>query len=104
MPGVTPRIEGVQLAPSLSVYSIALVGPSSWLTNVRPARVSVNRIGSSVRMPVSGPVTSAQVATPAGSKRTRKVCTPATNITAPVLELTPIDGSPESMPSGAGAG
>src|SRR5215213_1696152 len=101
----------VQLAPSLSVKTIALALPSSCETNVRlvrfgPASLSVKRIGSSVVIEVVGAVTSSHVAgagDAVSSHLMRNVCNAATNIAAPVSQFTPIVGSPAELPIAGGA-
>src|ERR1700754_1039394 len=100
----------VQFAPSSSVNDIKLALPSSCETNVRlvrlaPASLSVKRIGSSVSSEVFGALTSVHVAgagDAVSSHFTRSVCKAATNIAFPVVQLTPIVGSPAELPSSAG--
>src|SRR5207253_2220988 len=74
-------------------------------TNVRFVLWSVNRIGSRVTSDVSSGPTLVQVAAPVASLKpeTRSVSTPACIITLPLAQFAPIDGSPASRPSGAGA-
>src|SRR5262249_60555216 len=90
-----------------SVEDMRLVLPESWATKVRPSRESVARIGSRVRRLVRGKLTSCQKAVAGAcesSKLTRRVSSPARNITLPVNQLTPTDGSPAPVPTGSGAG
>src|SRR3954453_13742196 len=93
---------GVQLAPSLSVKAMSEHAPANCDTNVRPVEWSVNRIGSSVVVDVSGCPTFAQVGGDF-EKSTRSVSSPPWYMTWPLFQFAPIDGSPASRPSPAGA-
>src|SRR4051812_46843276 len=95
----------VQDAPSSSVNASRLQSAESCETNVRPVAWSVKRIGSRVVTEVSVEPTLVHVAVPALLLKpdTRRVSRPAWNMTLPDDQLAPIDGSPESRPSAAGA-
>src|SRR5258705_13069870 len=95
---------GVQVSPSLSVKDIKLVAPASCDEKVRPVRLSVNSIGSRLVTCV-GTLFSSQVARAgdeASSNPIRSVCVYETKNTFPVFQLTPIEGSPASVPIPAG--
>src|SRR4051812_48088312 len=92
-------------APSSSLKAMRLQSAESCETKVRPLAWSVHRIGSSVVTDVSVEPTLVHVALPFAllNPETRSVSSPAWNMTLPVFQSAPIDGSPESRPSGAGA-
>src|SRR5215218_7104318 len=106
-PDTRPDVDGSQLSPSSSVKAMRLAGPASCATKVLPVWESVNRIGSSVRALVNANDTSCQLAAAGvieSSKLTRRVSSPAMNMTLPVFQLTPRLGSPALWPRGDGAG
>src|SRR5207244_4566077 len=105
LPG--PPSLGVQLAPSSSVSAARLVVPESCELNQRPVVWSMKPIGSSEAADDVGKLTSfhAEVGGETESSNvTRSACSPAWNMTLPLLKLAPSDGSPASPPRPFGAG
>src|SRR5436305_8902921 len=96
--------EGTQVSPSLSVTAerLSVLATTSWETIVRPTFESVQRIGSKLSVPVIGDCLATHVEVgevgQESSKFTLNVVTNDWNMTLPVTQLEPMDGSPASMP------
>jgi hypothetical protein len=87
------------------VDAVRLVVPESCEENQRFVWWSMNPIGSSDTLEEVGKLTSFQVAAAGetlSSKVARRASRPAWYIARPDLQLTPIDGSPASLPMVAG--
>src|SRR3954447_5100475 len=106
MPVPQPWLGVIDLK-SLSVYAAPLHTNNSWLTNVRPVTESVKPIGSRLTLLDGSAVlslTSFHVDVPALSlNATSYSCVYDVKNVWPVFQLLPIEGSPASVETPAGA-
>jgi hypothetical protein len=88
----------------LSLKEERLHTPASWETRVLPVVESVNIIGSRDTTELDGLAISHVAVTGLPAKVTRSVSKPAWNMTFPVFQLDPMEGSPALLAKPVGAG